>query len=148
MEKVVRSLHRDGHRLEALRAAVVQHAAASDRQGTEAAFNALARRLRRRIRLEEDLLFPAVEVFVHDPAFETTAKMRKEHVVLLSLLAGIERHVHGADWAAIGGDLRELGAALHTHLEAERQLLHPLVSRLGEDEAIAAAFTDDSDRAA
>jgi iron-sulfur cluster repair protein YtfE (RIC family) len=148
MDQVVRSLHRDGHRLEALRGAVLQHAAASDRKGTEAAFNALARRLRRRIRLEEELLFPAIEAFVRDPAFETTAKMRREHLVVLSILTGIERHLASSDWAAVSGDLRELGAALHTHLEAERLLLHPLIGRLGPNEALAAAFADDSDRAA
>jgi hypothetical protein len=130
METAARQMLRDTTLIETLRADVERCAAAEDRPRTEDALTLLAQRLRARVRLEESSLFPALEALVREPQFRPTARLRRQHAVLLELVAGIELALRSLKWATVHGDLRELKAALMAHLEEERRVLFPLVGSL------------------
>jgi iron-sulfur cluster repair protein YtfE (RIC family) len=127
MEAAALQMLRDTALMEALQADVERYAEAEDRPRTEDALTSLARSLRERVRLEEELLFPALEALVAQPHYRPTARLRRQHAVLLEILTGIERAVRSLAWATVHGDLRELKAALKAHVEEERGALFPLI---------------------
>ncbi len=106
---------------------------ASGRDRESPALDRLARRLRNHLRLEEELIFPAVERQVQDPEFRLTATLRREHQAIRALLAEVERDLAHDNRAGAVGTLRELLAALHTHEQKERQALFPIAGRVLEE---------------
>jgi iron-sulfur cluster repair protein YtfE (RIC family) len=112
--------------LEDLCRIVERYGGAKEMRRAEDALTRLARGLRERIRMEEAVLFPALERLVKDEAFVPTRRLRRQHTVLLELLAGIERSIQREEWGAVVGDLQELRAALNAHLEHERGVLMPI----------------------
>jgi hypothetical protein len=136
-------LGRDGRHLAALLQTASRQLACDDPTKAEATVALFARRLRRRLRIEEQLLFVAVEEAVGDRFFEPTAHLRTQHAVLLDLLHAIERAFAASEHDVARGDLWELTAALETHFGEERQVLHPIVGALAGT-ADMAALLDDS----
>jgi iron-sulfur cluster repair protein YtfE (RIC family) len=127
MDATVELLLRDGRLIESLQQLVDRYVGEHSGAPAEEVLAALTDRLRSRIRLEEERLFPRIERLVGDPRFALTERMRRQHAVLLDLVAGIEAALRRNDFDAAAGDLRELKAALHTHLEEERRVLLPIV---------------------
>jgi hypothetical protein len=137
---MVTALGRDDEQLAALHAEAERCLLAGESGPADASLQAFSRRLRRRIRLEEDLLFPALA----DRASGAVLRMRREHAVLMELLTGVERSFGAGCWEIALGDLREMGAALRTHLAEERRTLHPLIRSLGgPPNGELSAFMDD-----
>ncbi len=124
-------LTREARLIEGLRVLVEQYVDDHASPQSEDALASLARRLRERIRLEEQSLFPAIERLVGDPQFPQTQRMRRQHAVLLDLVRGIERALQEGKFTVAAGDLRELKAALHAHLEEERRVLLPILAAEG-----------------
>ena len=127
MEAMGALLVREARLIEALRTVVERYVGAQEPVAAGAALSALGARLRQRIHLEESALFPAIERRVGEPRFEPTARMRRQHAVLLELLGGIEQALQEGRIAAAAGDLRELKAALRAHVEEEERVILPLV---------------------
>jgi hypothetical protein len=125
------SLIRDDRLLEGLRSLVDRYVGEQSSDAAVEALSSLAARLKARIAFEEGHLFPRIEQRVDDPRFALTSRMRRQHAVLLELLEGIEEAVRRDNFAAAAGDLRELQAALHAHLEEERRVLLPILGPSG-----------------
>jgi hypothetical protein len=127
MESTVEVLLRGGRLIESLQSVVDRYV--EERAGERAgdAFTTLAGRLRERIQLEEEKLFPAIERLVGDEHFALTERMRRQHAVLLDLVTGIMDSLNTGAWHAAAGDLRELKAALRTHMDEERRVLMPIL---------------------
>jgi hypothetical protein len=127
MESTVEILLRGGRLIEGLQSLVDRYV--EERSGTRAgdAIDTLADRLRERIQLEEEKLFPAIERLVGDKDFALTARMRRQHLVLLDLVTGIQESLNTGAYDAAAGDLRELKAALRTHMDEERRVLMPIL---------------------
>lgn len=119
------AVHRDHNHLLALASA----AGSALRGGDRSPLDALAVRLRRHLRLEEEQLFPAAERLVEDPRFHLTATLRREHGMLRAILAGVEAELAHDNLAGAIGDLRELASALGLHERKERELLYPMLER-------------------
>jgi hemerythrin-like domain-containing protein len=135
MEATSALLVREARLIEAMRQVVERYVGAEETDAAGAALGSLGSRLRRRIRLEENSLFPAIERRLGDPRFEPTARMRRQHAVLLELLDGIERALKEGELATVAGDLRELKAALRAHVDEEERVILPLVDGPGGDTA-------------
>jgi iron-sulfur cluster repair protein YtfE (RIC family) len=127
MEGTAALLMRESRLIEALSEMVERYVHDGAIAESEDALTSLARRLRARIKLEEETLFPAIERKVGDPKFIETARMRRQHVVIIELLRGIDRALEDRQMAIVSGDLQELKAALKAHLEEERKVLLPLL---------------------
>jgi hypothetical protein len=121
-------LERESKLIDGLRELVERYVQMKDVTRSEDAITSLGARLRERIHLEETVLFPAVERLAGD---KLTARMRRQHVVLLTLVAGIERALRDGCLDAAAGDLRELAAALRAHLVEERGVLMPIAGVQG-----------------
>jgi hypothetical protein len=130
MDGVKRMLDRDFQRGLALLDAALRRVQRGDGDGAAPSLAQLCSHLRRRIELEEEQLFVALEFALHDLAFAPTACLRREHEAILCLLAIVESDFERRDWAAADGDLRELRAALRTHDGEERRTIHPLLGHL------------------
>lgn len=101
--------------------------------GRSPALDRIALLLRSHLRLEEEVLFPAVERVVQDPGFHLTATLRREHQALRALLAEVEYdRAHDNRDGAVG-TLREFDAALRIHDEKERRVLYPMAARFLAD---------------
>src|SRR5262249_30187480 len=119
--------------IDGLRALVERYVGEKDQGRAEDAITSMAARLRERITLEETVMFPAVERLTGNT---WTTRLRKQHAVLLGLVAGIERSLLRGALDAAAGDLRERAAALRAHLDEERKVLLPI---LGGDTSRGAA---------
>jgi iron-sulfur cluster repair protein YtfE (RIC family) len=132
MNRVVNDLHRDSRRALALLGALSRGLSDGDGDGAREVMGLLSLRLRRRFTLEEEHLYPALESALGDPRFSPTARMRREHEAIRDLLTTLERDLAHDRWWAADGNLRELEAALRTHLREEEHVLHPLFENLRE----------------
>ena len=126
MECFTTRLARETRLIESLRA-LVRRYVGTDPVAADAAMVALGQHIRRQIQLEEHALFPAIEERLGDACFEPTARMRREHRVILELLGGIERGLAAGHLNAVAGDLSELTAALRAHLAEEQRVIGPLI---------------------
>jgi regulator of cell morphogenesis and NO signaling len=126
----------DHDRLEAIEDHAFRFYAAGDAAGARAAWAEFELGLRRHIRFEEDLLFPAFErVTGMPPDAGPTAVMRIEHVRIGELLEAIGGALHGA-----GAPLplrSELHRVLGAHNEKEEMVLYPMT-----DQSLGAAESD------
>jgi hypothetical protein len=127
METTAQTLLREGRMIEGLQALVERYVGERMPARAQEALTTLAGRMRVRIRVEEEELFPRLEALVDTAEFSPTARMRRQHRVLLELVDGIELAIREGNLIAAAGDLCELRAALHTHLEEERRVLLPIL---------------------
>ena len=132
METTAAMMERESKLIDGLRTLVEKYVEERDLGRSEDAITSLAARMRERMKIEETALFPAVERLIGDAG---TARMRRQHVVLLSLVAGIERALRDGNLDAAAGDLRELQAALKAHLDEERKVLLPILGSEGRGAA-------------
>jgi hypothetical protein len=132
---IERAIRRDSDRLVALCIVTARKAEAREHAALEVAFTKLAEALRRRLHFEEDELFPRIEHAVSEPVFAITARMRRQHRALVELLAEVEAAIGAGRLEAALFDLRELEAALRTHIDAEARALSPGLGALGSDGA-------------
>jgi hypothetical protein len=119
METTAALMERETRLIDGLRELVARYIDARDLTRSEDAIVSLAAHLRERISLEERILFPAVEQVIGD---KQTRRMRRQHEVLLKLVSEVERSLRAGAIEAASYDLRELEAALRTHLEEERDM--------------------------
>ena len=124
----LRFLVRDLQRLRALATTLAGHIVAGS-TGADDELDAFAEALRMRVRLEEELIFACVERFVDAP-FAPTLDLRREHRMLLALLAAVEDDLALGRRGAAAGLLRHLETELAAHGRKEAEVLHPLVDRL------------------
>jgi hypothetical protein len=124
METTTAMLERESRLIDGLRALVERYVGDKDQGRAEDAITSMGARLRERIHLEETVLFPAVERLIGNAR---TMRLRKQHAVLLGLVAEIERSLLDGAFDAATGDLRELAAALKAHLDEERKVLLPII---------------------
>jgi regulator of cell morphogenesis and NO signaling len=130
----------DHDRLEALEAAAFRARAEGDLAAAFDLYAEFAFGLRRHIRFEEDLLFPAFENGAGmPPTAGPTAVMRAEHLEILRLLEAIELGI--GDAAARVAPLRaSFHAVLGEHNAKEEHVLYPSVDDLlghdGADELV------------
>jgi hypothetical protein len=127
MEATASELDRESRLLEALRDDLERYVRVPQPLLAEHALEVLDTRMRVRLRHEEDRVFPRIEATVGDPRFVPTARLRRQHGVLLDLLESVGQAVRARDWVLAGFDLRELGAALRAHLDEERRVLLPML---------------------
>lgn len=144
MRSLLHAFHRDHHHLMALVGATRQ---ALEDGGDASALDALARRLRRHLRIEEEVLFGAVDRVVQDPRYPITATLRREHDVLRELLADCEHALAAGNRAGAAGNLRELEVSLRLHEHKEAQVLYPMAEHaLGNDPQAIALLLDEAAR--
>jgi iron-sulfur cluster repair protein YtfE (RIC family) len=129
MRPLLQAFSRDHSHLLALAAAARRELAGPPAPGSPC-FAALALRLRRHLRFEEDLLFPAIERLVGDPDFHLTATLRREHQLLRRLLGDVEEALVLHNHAGALGNLFELEAAMRTHEGKEQRVLYPMADRV------------------
>jgi hypothetical protein len=127
MEDAGAELARRGRLIEGLRSLVERYVGEHDRAQAEDSFAAMARHVRERIRLEEKSLFPALEQLGAGADFEPTRRMRRQHVVLLEMIDGLEQSIARGAWTTALFDVRELHAALKLHHEEEQRVLFPIL---------------------
>ncbi len=126
----------DHDRLDALERRAFEQLEAGDAAGAQAAWAEFAVGLKRHIRFEEDILFPAFEERVGmPPGAGPTAMMRAEHRDIETLIEAIGRALAGKGAAL---PLRaELHALLGHHNMKEERVLYPAT-----DQALAPAERD------
>jgi hypothetical protein len=134
MVNVVTWLARDSRRLEALLEVIDRYVASGDLTTAKDAFAHFDERLRARIRIEEEVVFPMAEKAVQEPRFAATARMKREHLVVLDLLAAVadgfaSRH------SGLQADVQELRAAVRLHFSAEHETLGPILAAIHPDAA-------------
>ncbi len=129
MRELLAALARDHQRTLHLIAAA-QHELA--RGGKVPSLTEVGRALRTHLRVEEVVIFTAIEALIDDPQFHVTATLRREHQALRALFAGIEAALAADNRAWAIGDLRELAAAITTHERKEHQVLYPMAERLAD----------------
>ena len=139
MRALLLLLTRDHHRTLAVIAAAQRELA---RPGPAPALTELGRRLRSHLRLEEDLVFGAVETLVGDPQFHVTATLRREHQALRALFADVEAELERDNRVGAAGNLRELATALAVHERKEHDVLFPMAERLPQPERASEAATE------
>jgi len=139
MVNVVTWLARDSRRLEALLEVIDRYVASGDLTTARDAFTHFDQRLRARIRIEEEVVFPMAEKAVQDPRFGATARMKREHLVLLDLLAAVEEGFSSRQ--GLQADLQELRAAARVHFRAEHEALGPILAAIHPDTAVEQLFT-------
>lgn len=124
----------DHDRLDALEARAFERYAAGDADGARSAWSDFAVGLRRHIRFEEDILFPAFEQTSGVPLVQgPTAVMRAEHREIEGILEDVERAFAGAGEAAAFRD--RLHQVLGEHNLKEEGVLYPMTDQvLGPDE--------------
>jgi iron-sulfur cluster repair protein YtfE (RIC family) len=130
METIRQAFCRDHAHHLTLIAAVVRDLSGADGADVGGALTVLARRVRSHLRIEEEVLFPAVERLVGDATYPVTSALRREHDVFRSMLGDIERGLAAGRLVALAGDLRELEAAIRIHTAKEEQVVYPMVDRL------------------
>ncbi|HET8643899.1 MAG TPA: hemerythrin domain-containing protein, partial [Vicinamibacteria bacterium] len=125
----------DHDRLEAIEARAFERHAAGDTEGACAAWAEFSYGLRRHIRFEEDLLFPAFEAATGmAPDAGPTAVMRSEHRWIEELIEAVAEALAGG--GAVLPIRVELQRVLGGHNMKEEQVLYPLTDgRLGPEEA-------------
>jgi hypothetical protein len=106
-------LARDLQRLRAHAASLARSIACGCAEA-EDELGAFAGALRMRMRLEEELIFACLERQVADPQFAPTVELRREHRMLLALLAAVEDDLSLGRRGAAAGLLRHLVAELNT----------------------------------
>jgi iron-sulfur cluster repair protein YtfE (RIC family) len=126
MDPIRRAISRDDRRLTALLEAARRHLAAGELAAADQALSAFARRLRRHIRVGDQVFFPAIEHRLGTTDTTVTTAMRREHEVLLTLLGEID----APGRAGLDATLLEMEAALRLHLRAEESALHPILDSL------------------
>jgi iron-sulfur cluster repair protein YtfE (RIC family) len=129
MRALLQQLTRDHHRTLALIAAAQRELSLP---GSPRSLTELGRRLRAHLRLEEELIFGAVEALVGDPGFHVTATLRREHQALRALFADVEAELARDNRAGAWGNLRELATSLAVHERKEHDVLFPMAERLPE----------------
>lgn len=121
---------------------------ACDRESVAARFNDFEVRFRRHIKLEEEVLFPALR---SEAKLETdpTILMRAEHRRIETMLDQLHARVNAGDCAALYGQHVGVSALFRDHLSAEENVLYPvfdfLISREKRAEIISLAQTFQSE---
>jgi uncharacterized protein (DUF2249 family)/hemerythrin-like domain-containing protein len=124
----------DHDRLDALEVRAFERHGAGDAEGARAAWAEFAVGLRRHIRFEEEIVFPAFEERTGVPPGQgPTAVMRAEHREIEGLLEDVERALAGMGAPLPFRD--RLHEVLGEHNLKEEQVLYPLTDEsLGPDE--------------
>jgi hypothetical protein len=130
MENAAQRMMRETLLIAGLREVAEHHAKEEDQAQTREALTTFAKALRQRVRLEEEFLYPALEGLVRDPHLAATARLRRQHAVMLELLGEIARAINHQEWRAVHGDLRELKATLDAHAREERHVLAPVLDQV------------------
>jgi uncharacterized protein (DUF2249 family) len=125
----------DHDRLEAIEDRALRLYAAGDGVGARAAWAEFELGLRRHIRFEEDILFPAFErVTGMPPGAGPTLVMRMEHLRIGKLLEAIGTALHGGAPLPLRAELHQV---LGAHNEKEELVLYPMT-----DQSLGAAESD------
>lgn len=103
---------------------------ACERDAIAARFGEFATRLRRQIKLEEEILFPAISREAHALENDPVVLMRAEHRQIEELLELLEAKVAARDCAALYGQHVGPSALFRTHLSGEQNVLYPLADLL------------------
>lgn len=140
LRAITEALSWDHDRLDALEASAFEARGAGAFELAARIYSAFAQGLKRHIRFEEELLFPAFEACTGlSPTLGPTAVMRSEHREIVSLLEAIAADI-GASRPAT--DLVRKRRAFHDvlggHNFKEEQILYP-----GTDRALSAAESDE-----
>ena len=126
----------DHDRLDALETSAFQKRASGDFRGARETWSLFATGLRRHIRFEEEILFPAFEESSGMPSDAgPTAVMRAEHREIEGLIAEIEAGI-GDPSSPVDQLRRSLHAVLGDHNVKEEGVLYPSTDQLlGSEEA-------------
>ncbi len=111
-ERCLRSIHA------CERSAIAQH------------FGEFAARMRRQIRLEEEILFPALAREAGKLETDPIVLMRAEHREIQAALAALEARIEAHDCAALYGQHVGPSALFRSHLSGEENVLYPMADLL------------------
>ena len=128
MDDIRAAFARDHERLGLLLEAALGRIAAGDAAGCAAALTTFDRHLRTHIRIEEEVVFAAIERLPDEPVAQMSlASLRREHEVFRVFLGAIEQSLGRGQLQGIAYDLRELAAAFRLHHGREEQVIYPLL---------------------
>jgi hypothetical protein len=130
MTTLRQGLEKEQVRLLALLASLSRALELGEERVAHEASIAFARRLRRALCVEEEVLFPAIEHVVQQVHYAATHASRAEHAVFRGLLDDIEADIGHGSLLAAAGNVRELDCALRLHQSREADVLHPMLERI------------------
>jgi hemerythrin-like domain-containing protein len=137
MGSIIQVFAHDHRRLEHALQACGEHACAARWDAAAAAFAAFRRGIERHMQVEEQVLFPAVEIGTETPL---TATLRKGHRDLRVFFDELDDALKARDAEEYGRVAASMRALLARHDEKEEAELYPVAqARLGADAAAVAA---------
>ncbi len=97
-----------------------------ERETIRASFSEFEARLRRQIKLEEEILFPEFEAEAGKLESDPTAPLRWEHRVVETALDHLAARIGAEDCAALHTQPGQLSPLLRKHLSREKNVLYPV----------------------
>lgn len=97
-----------------------------DRDAIQASFFEFEVRLRRQIKVEEEILFPEFEAEVGKLESDPTAPMRSEHRAVEAALDQLAARIRAEDCAALHEQPGQILPLLRKHLNREKNVLYPV----------------------
>lgn len=97
-----------------------------DRQTISSRFDDFESRLRRQMKLEEEILFPALACEAEKLEGDPTVLMRSEHRQIAATLEELRARVKAGDCAALYGQHVGPSRLFRDHLAAEENVLYPV----------------------
>lgn len=122
------AMHDDHRHCDELFAQAEERVAAGDFAGGTPAFAAFTAALDRHFKLEEDLLFPALEGQTGGP-IGPTQMMRTEHQQMRQALAAMEQALATQDGSGFLGQSETLLIIMQQHNMKEENILYPMMDR-------------------
>lgn len=129
------AMHDDHRHCDELFARAEERVAAGDFAGGTQAFTEFASALERHLKLEEEVLFPALEEKTGGP-IGPTQMMRHEHEQMRQALASMREGLTAQNGQAFLGQSETMLILLQQHNFKEENILYPMMDRaLGADAA-------------
>lgn len=116
-----------------LLAAVVKELSDGRVASISVALSQLARQIRLHVRVEEEPLFPKLDLCERKPLASLTTYLREEHGSILDLLGKADDAFAHQDCALTAVSLGQLRVLLRSHHSREERLLYPTADRLLSD---------------
>jgi len=128
------TMQADHVRLDGLLEAARESMRAGDWPEAGGRFGSFAAGLRRHIRIEEELLFPAFEEATGMNGFGPAHVMRLEHLEIVARLDSLTRLLELQDAPGFGAGVADLISLLRDHNRKEEHVVYPLTDQSLPDE--------------